>query len=159
MPAYDVIVKKVAPLRVAQVRAIVPDLEHIGPVLDRTFDQVGNYISQHGATPIDPSTAVYYVEGHCEQNFEVGACMPFTGSLAGDAHVEVCELPAYETVAVVVHHGPFSTMYQAYGAAFRWIEANGYQTVSYVRELNLEYERGGDQAKYVTEIQFPIEKC
>jgi len=31
MAAYDVIVKKVAPLQVAQVRAIVPDLEHIGP--------------------------------------------------------------------------------------------------------------------------------
>lgn len=158
MPAYDVIVKKVAPLRVAQVRALVPDLEHIGPVLDHTFDQVGNYISQHGATPLDPSTTVYYVEGYCEQNFEVGACMPFTGSLTGDANVEVCELPAHETVAVVVHHGPFSTMHQAYEAAFRWIEANVYQTAGYVRELNLEYERGGDQSKYVTEIQFPIEK-
>lgn len=158
MPAYDVIIKKIAPLRVAQVRALVPDLEHIGPVLDRAFDQAGNYISQHGATPIDPSTTVYYVEGYCEQNFEVGACMPFTGSLTGDANVEVCELPAHETVAAVVHHGPFSTMHQAYEAAFRWIEANGYQSAGHVRELNLEYERGGDQSKYVTEIQFPIEK-
>ena len=158
MPAYDVIVKKVALLRVAQVRAIVPDLEHIGPILDRTFDQVGDYIYQHGATPVEPSTAVYYVEGYCEQNFEVGACMPFTGSLTGDEKVEVCELPAHETVAVVVHHGPFSEMHQAYEAAFRWIEANGYQSAGYVRELNLAYERGGDQSKYVTEIQFPIEK-
>jgi len=29
--------------------------------------------------------------------------------------------------------------------AFRWIEANGYQSTGYVRELNLEYVRGGDQ--------------
>lgn len=158
MPAYDVIVKKVAPLRVAQVRALVPDLEHIGPVLDRTFDQVGQYIYGHSATPLEPAITVYYVEGYCEQNFEVGACMPFTGSLTSDANVEVCELPAHETVAVVVHHGPFNTMHQAYEAAFRWIEANGYQSAGYVRELNLEYERGGDQSKYVTEIQFPIEK-
>ncbi|MGH2478715.1 MAG: MerR family transcriptional regulator, partial [Ktedonobacteraceae bacterium] len=111
MPAYDVIVKKVAPLRVAQVRAIVPDLEHIGPVLDRTFDQIGEYIYGHGATPVEPAIAVYYVEGYCEQNFEVGACMPFTGSLASDEKVEVCELPAHETVAAVVHHGPFSEMH------------------------------------------------
>lgn len=40
----------------------------------------------------------------------------------------------------------------------RWIEANGYQTNGYVRELNLAYKRNGDQSKYVTEIQFPIEK-
>jgi len=49
------------------VRAIVPILEHIGPVLDRTFDQVGSFISKHGATPAEPSLTVYYVEGHCER--------------------------------------------------------------------------------------------
>lgn len=158
MPAYDVIVKHVAPLRVAQARTIVPDLEHIGPVFNRTFDQVGSYIYKSGATPIEPAIAVYYVEGYCEKDFEVGACMPFSGSLSGDNQVEVIDLPAHEIVASVVHHGPFSTMHQAYDAALRWIEANGYQSAGFVRELNLEYERGGDQSKYVTEIQFPIEK-
>ena len=158
MPAYDVIVKKVASLRVAQVREVVPDIEHIGPVLNRIFDQVGAYIYGHGATPIEPATTIYYVEGYCEKDFEVGACMPFNGSLSGNERVEVIDLPAHETVASVVHHGPFSTMNQAYDAAFRWIEANGYQSAGFVRELNLEYERDGDQSKYVTEIQFPIEK-
>lgn len=158
MPAYDVILKKIAPLRVAQVHAIVPDMEQIGSVLDRSFDQVGGYINQHGATPIEPAITLYYEEGSCMQNFEVGACMPFTGTLASSDAVEVCELPTYETAASVVHHGPFSTLNEAYSAGFRWIEANGYQTVGHVRELNLEYERNGDQTKYVTEIQFPIEK-
>jgi effector-binding domain-containing protein len=44
---------------------------------------------------------------------------------------------------------------QAYNAILKWIEANGYRISGPNRELNLEYERGGDQSKFVTEIQFP----
>ena len=36
----------------------------------------------------------------------------------------------------------------------KWIKANGYEIAGPNRELNLEYERGGDQTNYVTEIQF-----
>ena len=72
--------------------------------------------------------------------------------------MKVGELPAVETMASVIHHGSFSTLNQAYSAIFTWIEANGYRISGPNRELNLEYVRGGDQSKYVTEIQFPVEK-
>ena len=72
--------------------------------------------------------------------------------------MKVCELPAVEQVAAVIHHGSFTTLKQAYQALFQWIEANGYQMSGPIRELNLVYERGGDQSKFVTEIQVPVEK-
>ena len=158
MPAYDVVLKKVAPLQVAQLRGVAPSMEQIGPTLDRLFDQVMGYISQHGAIPVGPGITLYYDTEYCERDISVGACMSFEGSLNDGEQVKVGELPAVETMASVIHHGSFSTMGQAYNAISKWIETNGYHISGPTRELNIEYERGGDQSKFVTEIQFPVEK-
>jgi len=88
----------------------------------------------------------------------VGACMPVEGPLTASEQVEVVEMPGVEMMAAVIHRGEFSCMKRAYSAVFQWVEANGYRICGPNRELNLEYERGGDQAKFVTEIQFPVEK-
>ena len=158
MPAYDVILKKVEPIRVAQSRGTAPDMEQIGPTLDRLFDQTFTYISQHGASVTGPAVTVYYDPEFRERDVNVGACMPIGGPLSDGEQVKVVELPAFETVASVIHHGSFSTISQAYNAILKWIEANGYHITGPTRELNLEYERGGDQSRFVTEVQFPVEK-
>jgi DNA-binding transcriptional MerR regulator/predicted transcriptional regulator YdeE len=158
MPAYDVVLKKVAPLQVAQVRGVAPSMEQLGPTLDRLFDQVMGYISQHGTTCVGPGITLYYDTEYRERDISVGACMPFEGSLNDGEQVKVVELPAVETMASVIHHGSFNTLNQGYNAILKWIEANGYHISGPTRELNLEYERGGDQSKFVTEIQFPVEK-
>jgi len=157
MPAYEVVLKKVAPLQVAQVRGIAPTMDQLGPTLDRLFDQVMGHISQQGATYAGPGITLYYDTEYCERDISVGACMSYEGSLNDSEQVKVSELPAVETMASAIHHGSFSTMNQAYNAILKWIEANGYHISGPTRELNLEYERGGDQSKFVTEIQFPVE--
>lgn len=158
MPAYDVVLKKVAPLQVAQVRDIAPSMQQIGSTLNRLFGEVFAYVSQHGATPVGPGITVYYDTEYCEQDVNVGACMAFEGSLNDGEQVKVVELPATETMASVIHHGSFSTLNQAYNAILAWIEANGYRICGPTRELNLEFEPGGDESKFVTEVQFPVEK-
>jgi effector-binding domain-containing protein len=160
MPDYDVIVKKVAPLRVAEVRDVAPNMEKLGPTLDRLFDEVQAYIAQQGAKSLMPAITLYYDQEMGEQNIQVGASMTYEGSkLPGGDRVKAVELPGVEKMASVIHHGSFSTLNLAYEAILKWIEANGYQISGPNRELNLEYERGGDQAKFVTEIQIPIEKA
>jgi DNA-binding transcriptional MerR regulator len=159
MPAYDVILKKVESIRVAQTRGTAPSMEQIGPTLDSLFDQTFSYITQHGATIIGPALTVYYDPEFREHDVNVGACMPIQGSLDDGEQVKVVELPAVETMTSALHHGSFSTISQAYNAILRWIEANGYRINGSTRELNLEYERGGDQSKFVTEVQFPVEKA
>jgi DNA-binding transcriptional MerR regulator len=158
MPAYDVILKDVAPLQVAQARGVAPDMEQLGLTLDRLFDQVMGYIIQQGATLVGPGITVYYDAEFSEQHISVGACMAFAGSLNDGEQVKVITLPAVETMASTIHHGSFSTLSQAYGAISTWIETNGYRINGPTRELNLEYERGGDQSKFVTELQFPVAK-
>jgi hypothetical protein len=49
MTTYDVVVKRVEPVHVAQVRAVAQGMEQLGPTLDRSFDQAIDYIAQHGA--------------------------------------------------------------------------------------------------------------
>lgn len=158
MPTYDVVLKKVASLKVAQARGIAPDMMQLGPTLDRLFDQVMGHIVQNGATFAGPANTVYYDPEFCDHDIDVGACMPFEGSLSDSEQVKVSELPAVETIASTIHHGSFSTLNQAYNAILAWIEANDYTINGPTRELNLEYERGGDQSKFVTEVQFPVTK-
>jgi DNA-binding transcriptional MerR regulator len=158
MSDYAVVLKNVAPLRVAQIRGVAPSMEQIGPSLDGLFDQVIGYLSHQGATSGTPPTTLYYDAEMRETDITVGACMPFEGYLNDGEQVHVSELPGVETMAAVIHHGSFSTLKQAYHALFQWIEANGYQISGPIRELNLAYERGGDQSKFVTEIQVPVEK-
>ena len=158
MPVYDVVLKKVAALQVAQIHGVAPSMEQLGPTLDRLFDQVFAHIKQQGATITGPAVTVYYDSEFREHDVSVGACRSFAGSLHDGEQVKVEELPVVETMASVIHHGSFSTLHQAYNAILKWIETNGYHVSGPAREVNLEYERGGDQAKFVTEVQFPVEK-
>ena len=158
MPNYDVILKKVPAIQVAQARGVAPSLSVIGPTLDRLFDQVHDHIQQQGAKAIGPGTTVYYDQEMVEQDISVGACLSYEGSVVDGEQVKVTQLPEVETMASVIHHGSFSTMNLAYSAILKWIEANGYHISGPNRELNIEYERGGDQSRFVTEIQFPVEK-
>ncbi len=64
-------------------------------------------------------------------------------------------------MASVVHHGPFTTIGEAYTAIIKWIEVNGYRCVGPVREMYLQTPTQlGSQTDpaTVTEIQFPVEK-
>jgi effector-binding domain-containing protein len=74
--------------------------------------------------------------------------------------VEVRELPPTETMACVVHHGPFITISEAYEALIKWIGVNGYHIVGPGREVYLREAKEGDQndPDTLTEIQFPVEK-
>jgi DNA-binding transcriptional MerR regulator len=161
MPTYDVVRKSVAPLWVAQARGIAPNMgqPELGMTLGRLFAEVMQAINQQGAAIAGPGTTLYYDPDYREHDVDVGACLAFTGELRESEQVKVIELPAVETMASVIHHGSFTTMHQAYHSILGWIEANGYRVSGPNRELNLEFEPGGDEAKFVTEIQFPVEKA
>lgn len=160
MPTYDIVLKKVAPLRVVQARGIAPKMEQpeLGITLGRLFAEVMQAITQQGAIVVGPGITLYYDPEYREQDIDVGACLAFIGELRESEQVKVIEIPGVETMACVIHHGSFSTMHRAYNAILGWIEANGYRVNGPNRELNLEFEPGGDESTFVTEIQFPVEK-
>lgn len=159
MSNYAVVIKKVAPLRVAEIRESIPSMELIGPTLNRLFDELLDYIHANGSKPAAAAVTTYYEMSPNHQNIEVGAGMPYEGTnLAETDRIKIIELPGEEQMASVIHNGALSGLPLAYEAIMKWVEANSYQIVGPSRELNLEYERDGDPSKYVTEIQFPVAK-
>jgi effector-binding domain-containing protein len=157
MPDYEVVLKKVAPIRVAGVRDVISDESQVNATFNRLFDEVETYMTQHGAKIGGPGIALWH--DRPDQNPTVAATFPTSNSLPDGDRVHVHELPGVETMACVVHHGGFDSLGPAYNALLGWIQANGYRYDGPSREVYLQYERNGDPAAYVTEIQVPVAKA
>lgn len=161
MTDYEVVLKSVAPVHAATKRATASDWPHLGPTLDRAFDDLMNHVQAHGKLSEKPEECgiTLYLDAEMpEKEIHVEAAFGVVGDIpsAGDIHVYM--LPAIDTAATVVHHGSFATLDKAYHALIKWIESGDYEICGPNREVNLEYERGGDQSKFVTELQFPVRR-
>ncbi|MEU8913445.1 MerR family transcriptional regulator [Streptomyces nigrescens] len=67
---------------------------------------------------------------------------------------DVVTLPGLDSAATVVHRGPMSRILPTSQNLAHWIDANGYRSAGYARELYLECPP--DLEKWVTEIQEPV---
>jgi DNA-binding transcriptional MerR regulator len=158
MSNYDVVIKKIDPVRVASVRAVVPTPPDQGAL----WGELMGYLGQQNARMIGPPTAVYHDGEFKERDWDIEVCMPVVDQITPNERVEVHNLPGFETAACVVHTGPFATIGEAYDALAKWIDQNGYRIVGPWRELNLRVpEPLGNQndPNTVNEIQFPVEKA
>ena len=157
MSKYDVVIKKIEPVKVASVRGVVPT-----PPDQRTlWDELMHYLEQKGARMIGPPMAIYHDPEFKERDWDIEVVMPIVEDLASENGVKIYGLPGAEKMACVVHTGPFATIGEAYDALAKWISQNGYHIVGPGRELNLKLpEKLGDQndPNTVNEIQFPVEK-
>lgn len=159
MPEYDVITRSIDPVRVAMLRQEVENMEVIGQTLNRAFDQLMSNIEAQGAQVGGPAVTLYYDDLMAKpDNFEVGAAVPVAGKMASTDRIQVTELPGVELAACVVHKGSFATLGGAYEVLHAWIEKNGYSYAGPGRELTLQYDRNGNPADWITEIQAPISK-
>ncbi len=163
MSNYDVILKSVPEFRAVSIIGTAPSWDELGMTLDAMFDKVADAVRLGGGkfsgNPAECGVTVYLDSEYKNNDIELEAAMGISGDVATPINGAVIKtMPAIEIAACVVHHGTFATLKNAYDAVMRWIEVNGYEICGGNRELNLEYERGGDQSKFVTEIQFPVKK-
>ncbi len=154
---YDVILKPVEAQLVAATTGMIPNYDDCGPVLNRLFDQVYAYCQQQGVKRYGAGISIYHDTKLRDHDLPVETALPIDSLIPKQDSVWVYELPGWDSMATVVHHGPFSSLGQAYNALLAWIEQNGYRIVGSTREVYLEYERQGDPAQYVTEVQVPVE--
>jgi effector-binding domain-containing protein len=145
--------KAVEARRVASVREVMPAYDGVG----KPFAELGAYAERHGVSEGE-WISVWYDAEFKEENVDGEAAFATDEPLPMDERVRERELPAVESMACTVHHGPFATIGAAYGALLGWIEANGYRVTGPNREL---YLGGGDLggSDSVTELQFPVEKA
>lgn len=157
MPNYEVVVKKVENLRVAAIRAVIPAYKDQGPLWGELYSALGPQHAQFAG----PCITLYYDEGYKERDVDLEVCQPVRGAVAVAGRITAHELPG-ATVASVIHHGPYTTIGEAYNALTRWVEGNGYRIAGPAREVNLQPPaQAGIQndPNCVTEIQFPVEKA
>lgn len=159
MPTHEVVIKKVEPVLVAGVRDVIPDRSMVTPVFNRLFDEVLGFVERQGGKFAGPALDLWYDMEHADRDIQVEVAAPIQERLPETDRVRVYELPAVETMATVIHHGSFDGFSESYNAILQWIEANGYRIVGPNREIYLQYDRTGNPADYVTEIQFPVAKA
>jgi len=154
MPDYDVLIKRVEPISVASVREVIPTYPEQGPL----WDELESFLASHQIKPEGPCFTIYYSD---TPDIDTQVCEPVSISIQEDRKVNQQLLPGVETMATVVHDGPFITIGEAYAAILKWIEANGYKINGPAREVYLRPAENGSQtdADTVTEIQFPVEKA
>jgi DNA-binding transcriptional MerR regulator len=155
MSTYEVVIKKVEPVNVASVRDIIPAYPEQG----RLWEELERQLRIQNVTPIGPCFTLYHSD---EPEIDAEVCEPVGSLVAARGRLQSRQLPAVETMACVVHHGPFVTIGEAYTAILKWIEANGYQIIGPGREIYLQPPtQPGSQTDpgTVTEVQFPVEKA
>jgi len=156
MSKYDVVIKKVEPLKVASLRGIVPTPPEQGSL----WRELEGYLAMHRVRPSSPCLSLYHDDEYKERDWDIEVCEPLNQDLPPGKRIKVQELPGIPCMACVVHKGPFVTIQEAYDALMRWIDSNGYHIIGPGREVYLRAAKGGSQTDpdTVTEIQFPVEK-
>ncbi|MCA6092144.1 MerR family transcriptional regulator [Streptomyces sp. SCA3-4] len=163
MSTHDVVVKSVPAVRVARLSTRVASFgpEDIGPVAGPLFDELCRRLAAAGVTPTGPGVQ-HYEDAPDGGGIVVHVAFPVGAAAHGEdggedrgEDFEVVDLPAVPTVATVVHHGSMDDIVPTAQTLARWIDANGYRSTGYAREVYLAYGEG-DPAGWVTEIQEPV---
>lgn len=158
MSIHAVVIKTVESFTVASVRGVVPQPPDQGSL----WGDLIAYIDQNKLRMNGAPFAIYHDSEYRERDWDIEVCMPIAEAVPGSDRVKIYNLPRVETMACVVHHGPFATLQTAYDSLAKWIDENGYRIAGPAREINLRLpDKQGDQhdPNTVNEVQYPVEKA
>lgn len=152
MPDNDAVLKSLPSVRVAELTGVAPDFDTIGPVIQPLYEELRVRLSAAGIAPTGPGVAYY--EDASDGGILVHAGVEVSAPLGDDDGLRVVDLPPVEHAATIVHHGSMETVLPTVQTLARWIDANGYRSAAYPREINLECP--DDRDDWVTELQEPV---
>ncbi|MEV4949136.1 MerR family transcriptional regulator [Streptomyces sp. NPDC053755] len=152
MSTQDVVIKKVPPVRLAELSGVAAGFGpgEIGPVIQPLFDRLCERLAAAGVSGFGPGIASYEDAGNGDGSVVVHAGMTVPDGAEADG-VDFVVLPGLEEAATVVHRGPMDDILPTAQTLATWIDAHGYRSAGYARELYLECP--DDRSKWVTELQ------
>ena len=109
----------------------------IGSVIGPLFDELCRRLDAAGIVPAGPAVAYYEDAPEGGGRISVHAAFPVAAA-PPDGELRVVDLPAVEEAATIVHRGPMEAVVPTGQTLARWIDANGYRSAGYPREVNLE---------------------
>ncbi|HEX6197411.1 MAG TPA: MerR family transcriptional regulator [Jiangellaceae bacterium] len=155
MPTDEVQIKQVPAVRVAELTATATSFEPdaIGPVISPLFDELCAQLDRAGIKPTGPSIAYY--EDAADGGIVAHAAFPVADDVTATGDFTIVELPEIDQAATLIHRGPMDDVMPSVQAIAQWLDAHGYKSAGYNRELYLNYGMG-DPSEWVTELQEPI---
>ncbi|MEV7525916.1 MerR family transcriptional regulator [Streptomyces sp. NPDC091371] len=156
MPTNDVVIKSIPAVRVAELTATAASYEpeDIGPVIGPLYDELFRCLGSAGITPTGPGVAYYEDAPEGGGRITVHAAVQVSAPLQEDGTFRILDLPSLDQAATIVHRGSMDTVLPTAQTLARWIDANGYRSNGYPREVNLECPENRDD--WVTELQAPV---
>ena len=153
VPADGVVVKRLAPVRVAELTGVAAgyEPEAITPVIQPLYHDVWCRLASADIPAAGP--AVAYYEDEAQGGIVVHAAVPVAAATADG--VTIVDLPEVDNAAAIIHHGSMDDVLATGQALARWIDANGYRSAGYAREVTLHW--CPDPERWVTELQQPID--
>ncbi|MYS84525.1 MerR family transcriptional regulator [Embleya scabrispora] len=158
MSADDIVVKRIPAVRVAELTvtttADADGPEGIGPIIDPLYDELCHRLEAAGVSPTGPGIAYYEAAPDEDDTVVIHAGMTVATEPRADFDFAIVDLPEIECAATYVHRGSMDHVMTGVQALAGWIDANGYRSLGYARELYLECP--DDPEQWVTELQEPI---
>jgi DNA-binding transcriptional MerR regulator len=154
MPA-DVLIKRIPGVRVAELTGTAASFEpeSITPVIQPLYDELCVRLDRAGLTPAGPAIA-YYEDAPDGDGVVVHASLPVNADPRDGRDFAIVDLPEIEQAATIVHRGSMDNVMPTIQILARWMDANGYRSAGYGRELYIDC--GEDRNTWVTELQEPI---
>ncbi len=161
MSDYEIVIKRVEPVKIASARELVPHGESMREHCIALINEACELLKQPGVHSNGVSFAIYHDNNAAGIDVEMAMVLDADSPSQGQlGRAVIRELPAVEKMASAIYRGSydaFDKVGQFHVAVGQWIEANGYQIVGPNREFYLQVPQspGGDG---VMEIQYPVEK-
>jgi len=153
---YDIKIKKIAPIKVISKKAVVLNFEESAELNVALFTEVRQHVVENGAGMPAYDIALYHgIPGQTELNLEVA--IPVAEDVPAKDNIVETELAETE-VAYVIHYGGFDSYHLAHMALQGWMQENGYMPAGAVRDVYLVFDASGNPEKWVTELQYPVQK-
>jgi len=139
MPADDVQVKRSPGVRVAELTATAASFEpeSISPVIQPLYDELRDRLDRAGLIP-SGSDIAYYEDSPDGDGILVHAAIPVEADPGKDHDFSIVDLPEIEQAATILHRGSMDDVMATIQTLARWIDANGYRSAGYNRELYIE---------------------
>ena len=155
-PADGVVIKRLAPVRVGELTAAAAgwEPEAITPVIQPLYCELWQRLASAGVSAAGPAVAYYQDTQAGDGAIVVHAAVPVVAEAGPDPGFSVVDLPEVETAAAIIHHGSMDDVMSTGQALARWIDASGYRSAGYAREVTLQWS--ADPEQWVTELQQPI---
>ncbi|HEY9898681.1 MAG TPA: MerR family transcriptional regulator [Pantanalinema sp.] len=159
LPAYEVVLKSQATLRIASLRGVIPNLAAMATDRCRLFKRLNEKVEASGLEPQSPELVLYHDPDMDQEIFDMEAATAVSGTARKVPDgLRIYELPAHSQVASVIHRGRFMDAGQAVLALFLWAGSNGFASAGPYRELHLFGREltHPDFDDVLLEIQLPV---